>query len=424
MSDETPRNDDGTFTSAEPLVGQAGVEADYGAGIEGLPSYKPMEERPEEEPGELTIREAADLLAASRVPEDPVREVGYQDLTSGERVDPTETVKLERVAKDLSEYHGAQDEERARSVSNDFAKEIDRMRSEALKANPEAAKDLGLSKEEVAAAEAAKAEEATAQEPKETKTVEPTADDSYSNIEGLEESTREALKVPQIRQAVEKEFTKAAETQQAYTTGLQQGQQLMQATVATLAPQLQSIPLEQWPQAIQNLAQVDPVRANLVADTLQKWAVIQQAQQTDQYQRAYIEHHRNEAQSKIEDKRFEQMIGDRGKIAEASKEVLPYFEEIGLNKERAAHLFSTIPELNSAEVKRIIYDAIQLRKIQNAAKPIAQKNLPPVTRPGMSQGRGNDSSAAQIRALEKELSTATSHKAIKIAAKLQSLKRA
>ena len=74
------------------------------------------------------------------------------------------------------------------------------------------------------------------------KNVEAAADDPYADIEGPDEPTRQALKVPAIREAVEKEFTKAAETQQAYTVALQQGQQVARATIAALAPQLDGIP--------------------------------------------------------------------------------------------------------------------------------------------------------------------------------------
>ncbi|MFY9953787.1 hypothetical protein [Bradyrhizobium sp.] len=171
-------------------------------------------------------------------------------------------------------------------------------------------------KEEVAAAEAAKAEaEGEKTEAIKTeKNVEP--DDPYSDIEGLEPATREAMKVPQIRQAVEKEFTKAAETQQAYTAALQQGQQVARATIAALAPQLDGIPLEQWPQAIQAIAQADPVRGKLVADTLSNWSQIQERQQLVDHHQQQVSRQHFESFAKSEDARTEQLAkagGYRGR---------------------------------------------------------------------------------------------------------------
>ena len=84
-------------------------------------------------------------------------------------------------------------------------------------------------------------------------------------MDGLDPETKQALKNPQVRQALEQEFAKVDHARDQYATSLQHGQQMLQATVAALAPQLNGMPLEHWPQAIQALAQVDPVRAQLVS---------------------------------------------------------------------------------------------------------------------------------------------------------------
>src|SRR6476659_5994736 len=94
---------------AEPLIGQAGVEAAQG--------YVPMPAVETPPDPELDIHTAVEELRASRRAEDPIDKPEYQRLDTGEKAPENETVSLERAASDLSAYHGQQAVERAKSIS-------------------------------------------------------------------------------------------------------------------------------------------------------------------------------------------------------------------------------------------------------------------------------------------------------------------
>jgi hypothetical protein len=421
MSDETPRNDAGQFASAEPLTGQAGIEADHG--------YVPMDDAPQDHPeAESDLRTEAARLAESRVPDDPIIDLGYRQTSDGEPTPAHKTVSLEKAASDLGTYHQTIDEEVRRVDDATLARHVDSLRAEALADNPDIARDLGLSAEKVAAAKAAEAE-AKGEEPtaavKAEKTVEPTADDPYANIEGLDEPTKAAMRVPQIREAVEKEITKAAETQQAYTAALQQGQQVARATIASLAPQLNEMPLEMWPQAIQALAEVDPVRGKLVVDTLNNWNTIQKAEAQQQQYQTQVERQRIAAWSKGQDAEVEKVIGKLTPVQgqEFANDTLAFFESNGVPQEALQREIDRNPSLRSKSFQLMAWQAHQYRKMMGAPKAVATKTLPPVTRPGTSVHRSSGDSSGQIAALQKQIAGLTGDKAVRAAAKLARLQR-
>jgi hypothetical protein len=99
MSDDQPRDSDGQFTPAEPLLGQAGIEADLG--------YTQMPE-PENRPEpESDIMAEVQRLQQSREQSDntEIIEVRYQNNATGEPLPTNQTVDLDRGQKDLANYH-------------------------------------------------------------------------------------------------------------------------------------------------------------------------------------------------------------------------------------------------------------------------------------------------------------------------------
>jgi hypothetical protein len=229
------------------------------------------------------------------------------------------------------------------------------------------------------------------------------------------------MKVPQIREAVEKEFTKAAETQQAYTTALQQGQQVARATIAALAPQLNEMPLESWPQAIQAIAQVDPVRGKLVVDTLQNWNAIQQAEQQQRQYHSHVERQRMEAWGKSQDAEVTKAIGKLTPVQgqEFADDTLAFFESNGVTRDQLSRAIDRNPVLRDKSFQLMAWQAHRYRQMQKAAKPIAQKNLPPVTRPGTSVHRSSSDNSSTIQRLQNKVANSTGHAAIRAAAELQ-----
>jgi hypothetical protein len=407
---EQPRDDTGQFTSGEVLTGREGIEADLG--------YKPMpepEDRPEQE---SSIREEAERLAASRVP-DPVVDLTYFKTDTGEPTDPTETVSLERAAKDLSAYHGQQDDERARSVSSDFAKEIDKMRADAIKDDPKLAEELA-----VEAAKAAKAEGAeTAQEPKAVKT-ESVEADPYSDIEGLDEPTKQALRVPQIRQAVEQEFEKVEQAKTAYQSGLNNAHQFGQAAILALAPELAQVPVERWGEGINVLAQSDPVRAQQLGRMFQNVAALTERQQLVAHHEQAQRYQQFETLRQQYGQQSDKVLGlSNSEKAQMAEELVSYLVEHGVSREQLMQEARTNLLVHHPAFNALAKDALKYRAMQKATKAMPTKNLPPVTRPGTSVHRSSGDNSTKIAALERQLATASGNKAIKIGAELMRARR-
>jgi hypothetical protein len=222
------RNDNGTFAPAEPLTGQAGVEADQG--------FRQMPETaPKDEPRASDIETEAANLAISRVfseepkPED--EQLGYFK-PDGSPVDAAETIPLKRAASDLSSYHEGKADQAIQTASSDLAKQVDALRAEALKANPELASHYGLDGADVLArAEAEKASveraAATAQE-----------EETYTPTPGLDPEVERALKHPQVREAIERELTEANSVRENYRAALDQANTFARAAFLETVPEL------------------------------------------------------------------------------------------------------------------------------------------------------------------------------------------
>jgi hypothetical protein len=323
MSDtDTPRDETtGQFTpNTDGLFGREAEEAAAG--------YKPMPApRDPEWKGFESAEDAADALSASRNEDQTPVEVSYLKVETGEKADGHETVTVERAAADLAAYRADRIQSAAQSISADFAAEIDRMRGEAIKANPEElGKHYGV--DPALAAEAHEPENVKAADP-----VEAATSDAVDEMDGLDPETRKALKIPQVRQALEQEFAKADQARTHLESTIHAGQQMLQATVAALAPQLDGMPIEHWPQAIQMLSQVDPVRGQLVADTLQRWSAMQQADQQIKAQAAHEQAQEFRAFKAAEDAKLaESLGGDRGLVQQYAPKVQSYFKSLGMTE--------------------------------------------------------------------------------------------
>lgn len=78
--------------------------------------------------------------------------------------------------------------------------------------------------------------------------------------------------------------------------------------------------------------------------------------------------------------------------------------------------------LSNAGIQKLIADGLKYRDIKNAPKAVAKPTLPPVQRPGTARP-ATQSSAAQIQALEKQLTSASGDKAARISAEIWRLER-
>src|SRR5205807_5004038 len=97
-TDETPRNDDGTYAPSEPLTGIHSVEEAQG--------FTRMSEPEIPAEPESDIRAEVERLQDSRLPENnPVVDLEYKSNSTGEKTDSNLTVSLDRASRDLNLYH-------------------------------------------------------------------------------------------------------------------------------------------------------------------------------------------------------------------------------------------------------------------------------------------------------------------------------
>ncbi len=401
---------------AEPLIVQAGVEAAQG--------YVPMPAAETPPDPELDIHTAVEELRASRPAEDPIDKPEYQRLDTGEKAPENETVSLERAASDLSAYHGQQAVERAKSISEDFARAIDEMRAAHLEVDPKAAEEFGLSKEEVAAAKAAKAakaEKAAQDEPAaiEAKQESPESD-AYDSIEGLEPELKEVLrKSPQARQFFENYAVEGERVKEAFTAGLNDAHQFGQAAILALAPELGQVPLERWGEGINILAQSDPDRGQQLAAIFSNVAAISQRQQLLTHHQQQVAHQNFEALRQQYSRQSDEALGPMSvseKTAMA-EELANYVGEFGITREQLVHEARTNLALNHPAFQRMAADAIKYQRLMKAPKAVPTRQVPPVSRPGTATSRSG-ASMSKIEGLQQQLRTATGSRALKLGAQL------
>ena len=247
--------------------------------------------------------------------------------------------------------------------------------------------------------------------------------DPIDAVDGIDVETRRALKIPQVRSALESEFQKIDETRTQYSQGLQAAQQFGQAALLEIVPELRQLPLEQWGDGLNMLAQVDPARAQTAANMLQRVGQIQQAQQ----QAAQYQAQQHQAQmpeyGKSEDTKFKAMIGPWiMKQVEAHLVLDPSCEGWHRIKDQFAHALQTNPMIRSAEAQKLIADAIGYDLIRSATPKPCLRGSRRFKNRARQTGPGRAVHLRKMASLERALNTATGDKAIRISAQLQSLK--
>ena len=348
MSDE--RNEGGQFTpSTEGLFGRE--HELVSAGYTVKKDDPPAEEKTYNSDN-ASLREAAADLATKRG--EPEQEpITVKDILE---LDPKEAVTIEQAARehsaaraDIATFYDGMDLAK-------FADEVDAKRAEVIKGDPKVAEALGV---EVPKDDAKPKGEA-APDQNDAATV-----DAINSMEGLDPETKKALKIPQVRQALEQQFAEIDTAREQYSTGLQTGQQMLQATVAALAPQLNGMPVEYWPQAIQQLAQVDPVRGQLVADTLSNWSSIQQAQQQEQQRQAHVQHQQFEATRQQYSRASDEALGPMtfAEKAEMAEELVSYVGELGISREAFTREAATNLALHHPAFQKMAADAVRYQRI-------------------------------------------------------------
>jgi hypothetical protein len=393
MSD---RDDSGQFTAAEPeLYGQAAAEADLG--------YSPMpgQRKPDLEEDGVSEKLAGDIIGGINIYSTEIVPVLYQ-TPHGEQVDPNETVTPERAAADLTAYRQGEVDNRANSVSKDFAAEIDGIRSDAAKNDGEDLPSRGVK-------EPADLVKETINKSLETDKAEASVDDAPVNpaYAHHDPEVARALSNPVIHNAIQQEYARAEQTNQQFHSTLTAAQNLATASLAELAPGLAQIPTAQWQSAINQLAQTDPARAQAIVSTLdraQRLDAVQQqvsaqreAQQTAQRQAAVqaFQIEQNRAFDKIEPMTESQQ-------REALNGIVAYAQEYGVSKADLAAAIERNPDMRHAVWQKMMLDASRYRAMKaNASRTAPRSAVPPVQRPGTAASRSERSSSGLDGLIEK-----------------------
>jgi hypothetical protein len=418
---ENRDSETGQFTTgaAEPLTGTASVEESQG--------YKSMPAPAEPEIAEQSIEEAVASQQAGRAaaePDQTVHEIAYRQ-SDGSITDPSLTVTQERATKDNADYHASQRETAERHLSAEFRAEVLKQRAELVAAAPETAETLGIDANETIARAVAENPELVADQPAEP-TEATQQSDAFDGIQGLEPELKEVLKKsPQARQFLE---SNAAETDRAvetFKTAANHAQTFGQGALLAIAPELAQVPVERWAEAVQIIAQSDPVKGQMLGKTLSNVAALNERQQLFEHyqrdqQRQGFETYRAQ-QNEIINKAHQLTYAQKAEFAE---DLTNHVAKFGVTRENIVQAMETNPLLHNAAFQDLVYKGIQFEKMQKAAKATPTRQLPPVARPGTAPPvtRGSDST---IRSLERQLGAATTQQSqLKIAAKLLAAKRA
>lgn len=387
MSEDTARNEAGQFTAAEPLYGLAGVEADQGyiqRPPESIIGGSP--EQPAEEYGsdEESLRKLARQKWGDSSAEPTDRTLRFLD--NGEKVPDNWAQTVEQAATDLSNVHRWEKEAFEAEHLAKVAEDVDKARAEKIKGDPKLAEHYGI-EDGKDAKEAKEAEKAITPEVR-------------AMVEtGIDEDVAIALTKPQVRQAIAEEFSRAESIKAEYSQGLQTAHQFGQAALLEIVPELSHVPLEQWGDGLNMLAQVDPARAQTAVNMLQRVGQIQAAQQQAAQQRAAIEHQQIEAWAKAEDARLEEM-GVKF-TRESVDEVAAYAKSLGIEREALGRAMLDHPILRSAPVQKMMADAAKWHAIQRAPAKAAPPKVPTVQKPGTARSAG-DRDASEIMSLRQK----------------------
>lgn len=215
--------------------------------------------------------------------------------------------------------------------------------------------------------------------------VEPSPDVQAMMETGVERDVAEALAKPQVRAAVEAEFAKAGQVQDAYTAGLENARVHTLATLAEVVPHLAGLPPAQFEQGLAVLAEVDPPAFQRAMNVLGRAHTIVQAQQHAQHHQAHVQHQQFEATVMAEDTRLTELFGgDKSAADEATNATISYLSEHGIPRDQMLGMFKANPVLSTAEARRTIWEAAKYRDIQKAKVTASAKPAPPVQRPGVS----------------------------------------
>ena len=399
------------MTEQENATGREGRERDMG--------YTPLPDAPQPEaktyaPGDDGIREAANDVTDRRggPSDEPVISRPYVDA-NGERIRQKFSVTLDKAASDLSERHKAEAE--VNELVDNFGIE-----ASVLEARQRAAQAVSDAR---TSAEAWAPTDQTSQQSEQQPSDTPAAPD------GVDPEIHSALQNPKVRAFVEAEVSQAYQARAAYAQAISDAQAALPSIFLAAVPELSNIPREHISTALQVIATQNPQRHAQIQRQIE--AQFETTRAIQQRGAAIQQENQKQAQQHFEtwatqqDFEFEKMypeFADKEKAPALRASVAQYLTEtVGIPRESSGQLWNS-DLVRDAMSQKIIWDAAQWNAAKEKARTAVPVDLPPVQRPGVSQGHRHDA-YEHVEDLRGQLRNTSGEAQMRLATKMIQAKR-
>ncbi|HLG85135.1 MAG TPA: hypothetical protein VKY22_29405 [Bradyrhizobium sp.] len=344
---------------------------------------------------ELDARKAADQLAKARIKSgrpnlDEPRPQEYRD-EQGRKAPKNETVSLKRASDDLKQSRLADASAAEINDRDDLARNIDNLRKEAgVPTDPTAPVDPNQIDPHL-----------FGDLPDQAAQIDPQhlPQDMQPAPPGIDPDLHRAFQNPKIRQAVETEFNKAVTTattaQKHYAANVQAAQEIALGSINAAFPEMNGIKTpQQMATFLNQLQQTNPQRFQQAQIMLNNFTRLHNERQHMERQRQQIDRQNFQREAAVQDQAFAkrvQHVPPQQREAVA-REALSYAASLGVDQRTFEHLMMTNPIMRHAAFRKMMFDAAAYSLAQKNLTTTRQQqraaNIPPVIRPGTSNGGG------------------------------------
>lgn len=355
MSD-TRDDTTGQFASAEPLYGRAAEERE--AGWVPLP-----EEKKDDEPEELTVREAAEELA-SRTPESEI--VTYSALDG---LADNVALTVDQASKILSDSRDADAAQAEIEQTAKLQREVDELRG----------------------VEPAKADKPEAE-------ARPVRDGE------IDPELERALNNPKVRDAIQQQIGESEQARQNYLTNLDAATKIAQVSFVSQFPEFANLPAEQHGAMLAAIQQQQPERFQQIYSAVERSAGLFAQQGAEQQRQAERERTEFQTYAKAEDARFAEMVKGEppAQMRAIENEIPAMLKSVGVDPLEFLKAGSESKFLRSAAAQAILVKAAKYDLMQKAPRAVATRAVPPVQRPGVARPSGQADASERVQALNRK----------------------
>ena len=217
--------------------------------------------------------------------------------------------------------------------------------------------------------------------------------DPATAIPGLDPEVERAMKLPQVRQAIEEKISHATKAEGDFRQATETVYHAAVASIAAVFPGLTGIPPHQIEQRLQQMRQTDPVRFNQAVSALQKAAAFENALTQNKQREAQNQQAQFERDARSHDEKFEKAIGQRTpqQRQAVANEMFVYAAEMGIDRATLLNLLQNNPIMRHWGFQKTIHDATEARIMRRNGETYRQnldRSVPPVQRPGTRSGSG------------------------------------